>query len=52
LEDSTSRLNRQYLVSFLVQPGKKAGMQSVKVRTEVPHAQLVAAEKVYVPAKQ
>ncbi|MGA2099835.1 MAG: hypothetical protein ABSG34_01975 [Candidatus Sulfotelmatobacter sp.] len=51
LEDSTRRLNRQYLVSFLVQPGKKAGMQSVKVRTEVPHAQLVAAEKVYVPAR-
>lgn len=52
LEDSTRRLNRQYLVSFLVQPGKNAGMPSVKVRTEVPHAQLVAAEKVYVPAKQ
>ena len=51
LEDSTLRLNRQYLVSFLVQPGKRAGMQSVKLHTDVPHAQLVAAEKVYVPAK-
>ena len=53
LEDSTRRLNRQYLVSFPCPARKERGMQSaVKVRTEVPHAQLVAAEKIYVPAKQ
>jgi hypothetical protein len=49
LEDSTRQLAHQYLVTFLAKPEKRAGMQSVKIRTEVPHAQLVSAERVYVP---
>jgi hypothetical protein len=49
LEDASRRLDRQYLLTFLAKPGKKAGMQTVKVRTEVAHAGLVSAEKVYVP---
>jgi hypothetical protein len=52
LDDATERLNRQYLLTFLVKPGKKAGMQSVKVRTDVSHTELASAEKVYVPAAQ
>jgi hypothetical protein len=52
LDDATQRLNRQYLLTFLAKPGKKAGMQSVKVRTDVSHMELASAEKVYVPAAQ
>jgi hypothetical protein len=50
LEDITRRLTRQYLLSFLAKPEKKAGMQRIKLRTEVPNAELVAADRVYVPA--
>jgi len=50
LEDLTSKLNHQYLLSFLAKPGKKAGFQRIKLETEVPNAELVAPDKVYVPA--
>ena len=50
LEDATHRLTHQYLLTFVAKPEKKAGMQSVKVRVEVPHAEVVSAERVYVPA--
>jgi len=52
LEDITHRLSRQYLLTFLAKPQKKAGLQRVKLRTEVPNAELVSADKVYVPATQ
>jgi len=50
LEDITRRLGRQYLLTFLAKPEKKAGMQRVKLQTEVPNAELVSADRVYVPA--
>jgi hypothetical protein len=50
LEDITRKLGRQYLLTFLAKPEKKAGMQKVKLQTEVPNAELVSADKVYVPA--
>jgi hypothetical protein len=50
LEDLTRRLGRQYLLTFLAKPEKKAGMQRVKLQTEVPNAELVSADRVYVPA--
>jgi len=50
LEDMTKKLGRQYLLTFIPKPQKKAGMQKVKVQTEVPNAELVSADKVYVPA--
>jgi hypothetical protein len=50
LEDVTRRLNHQYLLTFLAKPQKKAGLQRVKLRTEVPNAELVSADRVYVPA--
>jgi hypothetical protein len=50
LEDITRRLGRQYLVTFLAKPQKKAGTQRIKLQTEVPNAELVSADKVYVPA--
>jgi hypothetical protein len=50
LEDLSKRLNHQYLLTFLAKPEKKSGMQRVRLRTEVPNAELVAADQVYVPA--
>ncbi len=50
LSDIAEHLAHQYVVTFLVTPGKKAGFQSVRFTTEVPNAELVTAGKVYVPA--
>jgi hypothetical protein len=52
LDDLGHRLLRQYLLTFLAKPVKKAAMQAVKLRTEVPNAELVAADRVYVPASE
>jgi len=49
LDDARSRLTHQYLLTFLAKPPKKAGLQAVKISTEVPHVDLVAASRVYVP---
>jgi hypothetical protein len=49
-DDISQRLGHQYLLTFLARPEKKAGMQSVKLSTEVPNAELVGADRVYVPA--
>lgn len=46
LDDLGRRLLHQYLLTFLAKPVKKAGMQSVKLRTEVPNAELVSADRV------
>jgi hypothetical protein len=51
LDDITRRLNHQYLLTFLAKPEKKPGFQRVRVRTEVPNVELVAASRVYVPAE-
>ena len=50
LDDLTRRMGRQYLLTFLAKPEKKAGMQRVKLQTEVPNAELVSADSVFVPA--
>ena len=50
LNDLAQRLTRQYLVTFVAKPAKKAGMRHVKFKTEVPNAELVAADEVYTPA--
>jgi hypothetical protein len=52
LEDITRKLNHQYLVTFVPKPEKKAGMRRIKVETEVPNAELVSADKVWVPASE
>jgi hypothetical protein len=52
LNDFSQKLGRQYLLTFLAKPGKKAGLQKVKVQTEVPNVDLVAADAVWVPAGQ
>jgi hypothetical protein len=50
LKDAAERLNHQYLLTFLAQPQKKSGLQSVKLRTELHNVDLVSADEVYVPA--
>jgi hypothetical protein len=50
LSDLADRLNHQYILTFIAKPEKKAGLRRVKVRTEVPNAQLVSADQVFVPA--
>jgi hypothetical protein len=49
LEDLNRRLTHQYLLAFFAKPDKKPGLQRIKLRTEVPNAELVGAEKVYLP---
>jgi hypothetical protein len=50
LDDLDHRLTHQYLLTFVPKPQKKSGFQRVKIMTEVPKAELVSANKVYVPA--
>jgi hypothetical protein len=52
LDDFSHRLSHQYLLTFLAKPPKKAGLQRIKIKTEVPKVDLVAPEEVYVPAAQ
>src|SRR5215472_12276319 len=53
LEDMMDRLNRQYLLTFLPRPVKKAGLRPVRVTTELQNVDLVSAKQVYVtPAKE
>jgi hypothetical protein len=51
LDDLTSRLNSQYLLTFLATPEDKSGFHNVKIRTELPHVNLIGPAKVYVPAR-
>ena len=52
LEDLGRNLERQYWLTFLAQPEKKAGFQQVMVKTETPNVDLIGADRVYVPAGQ
>ncbi len=49
LAELSEHLSHQYVVTFLVKPGNKAGFEPVRLTTEVPNAEIVAAGKVYVP---
>jgi hypothetical protein len=49
LKDISNRLDHQYILSFLPVPQKKAGMRSVKLKTELHNVDLIAAGQVYVP---
>ena len=50
LNKLADRLLHQYWLAFAPKPRKKDGLQPVKVMTEVPNAELVAADRVWVPA--
>jgi hypothetical protein len=49
LDDLAAHLSHQYLLTFLAKPSKKASLQSVKVRTELPGVELLAPSRVPVP---
>lgn len=49
LNDLAERLTHQLLVSFIPKPENKPGFRSVRFRTEVPNAELVGPDRVYVP---
>ena len=48
LDDAGKRLTHQYLLTFLAKPPKKADWQRIRVTTEVPNADLVAPQEVWV----
>lgn len=50
LAELQSVLNNQYLLSFEVKPGKKAGLQYINLSTEVAGVNLSAHDAVWVPA--
>jgi hypothetical protein len=50
LDGINHRLMHQYFLGFVPKPEKKAGLRRVRLKTEVPNAELVAAPQVYVPA--
>jgi hypothetical protein len=52
LKDLTNRLNHQYILRFTPKSEKKAGMRSVKLKTELQNVDLIGANRVYVPATQ
>lgn len=52
LKDLANRLNQQYLLSFVAEPRRKAGLEPVELTTEVANAKLVAANRVYVSAER
>jgi hypothetical protein len=50
LDEFAERLSHQYSLSFLIKPQKKPSSRHVRLETEVPNAELVTADRVYVPA--
>jgi hypothetical protein len=50
LNEIVQRLNHQFLLTFLARPERKSGLQPVKVRIVEKDADVVAADRVYVPA--
>jgi len=50
LDQFADRLNHQYKLTFLATAEKKPTRRHVRLETEVPNAELVTADKVYVPA--
>jgi len=50
LDEFSDRLKHQYKITFLAIPESKASYQHVRFETEVPNAELIGADRVYVPA--
>ena len=49
LNEFADRLSHQYRLTFQIKPDKKPSYQHVRLETEVPNADLVSADRVYVP---
>jgi len=52
LDDLTQRLDGQYLLTFLAKPEKKNGLESVQIKSELPHVKVTGPSEVYVPASR
>jgi hypothetical protein len=52
LDDLSWHLRHQYLVTFLAKPRKKAGLEDLRVTTEVNGVELRGPSQVYAPAEQ
>ena len=52
LDSVSAHLTNQHLLTFQAKPEKKAGMQRVRLATEVPNADLVGPHSIWVPAGQ
>ena len=50
LDDIQKTINSQYILGFLAKPKKKAGLQGVRIDTEVAGVDFTAADSVWVPA--
>jgi len=50
LDQFAERLKHQYRLTFLAKAGKNAGFQRIRLETEVSNAELVAPQRVYIPA--
>jgi hypothetical protein len=50
LDQLADRLSHQYKLTFLANADKKSTLRHVRLATEVPNAELVTANQVYVPA--
>jgi hypothetical protein len=50
LDQIADRLTHQYMLTLQASPGNKANFQSIRLETEVPNAELITADKIYVPA--
>ncbi|MBZ5611375.1 MAG: hypothetical protein LAP38_24190 [Acidobacteriia bacterium] len=51
LSDIGDHLVNQYLVEFLAQPQEASGFQSVVVKSKIANVELMAPDKVWVPAR-
>lgn len=50
LNEFAERLGHQYLLTVLVKADKKSSFKHLKLETEIPNAELVTADRIYVPA--
>lgn len=50
LDELSSRLSHQYLLTFSAKAMNKAQFRNIKVNAEVPNADLAYADRVWVPA--
>ncbi|HSC78251.1 MAG TPA: hypothetical protein VLB32_06785 [Candidatus Acidoferrales bacterium] len=51
LDDLKDMLEHQYVLTFTAKPGSKSGHQPLRVTTEVPNVELIAPQRVWVPAE-
>ncbi|MBZ5661574.1 MAG: hypothetical protein LAO08_14305 [Acidobacteriia bacterium] len=50
LDQIADRLTHQYRVTVAANPGKSANYQAIRLQTEVPGAELITEDRIYVPA--